>query len=739
MSYLQKSIPAYASIALLLALLASCGPNELNLIASSVGLDDFKSAVDFQSKNNYEEAKKAYQRVLDAQPNDISTRLNLANLYLQTGDNDKAVSNFQNILENEPGNAIASTGLAKSLEKMGKTQEATKIRANLVNGLQVSHSSQPTSEKKSIAKPEFFGKPKTFTYSKTLTYPGELSKNYSEEFQKSGDLKKELKLSITQTSKADILNNMYHYSNDTTVSLSENMLEKPTNQENTTETSLQFKTKVEYEVPMSKFTKFFFTSYPVPLLPDVSTKDGLKDAGKLSPFNTNNLFSTNNSGVESFTDSTSIYTYTNGTPNKTLQSNTYDGYVKLKQDADVEMVSLQEVLNRRVALNRRALTSNEISDQEKYYNNYQAEFNGAMQQFAHENTYYSDVLKSGDIKVIADTNVIDFKKTISEKYKTDASVSRQRADDSFQEQKVNCNIEKGVSKCGFTTTTTRNSDQFGTVSSTSSTKSIMKSSYKGVVFALSPMFKHIRDWTYYGYILKYDYEPIGKMGENIFKEFRYVDDSLFLALNDYNSVNSVNEKLSLEESNALEAYAISLPGSNIKAAAASAASANTACKAESGKLPENYDPEKQMYEGPNSKTVYQLLNNLNKLGISYKLPTSPDLCGDGGTPPDFFSKGLLNGTETTTGANGIPVLKNCQRDYLVAAATLQAYATAGYSRKSGVRSDGKTAEELAIQSSELMMKNLVEAEKLRDSTNKVPNSLYALGITKDCWSQALYP
>jgi tetratricopeptide (TPR) repeat protein len=66
----------------------------------------------------------ALESVLQRNPEDDITRIQLGNLYLEAGHDDEAIPWFRRALEREPDNAHARVHLAQSLANIGRVEEA---------------------------------------------------------------------------------------------------------------------------------------------------------------------------------------------------------------------------------------------------------------------------------------------------------------------------------------------------------------------------------------------------------------------------------------------------------------------------------------------------------------------------------------------------------------------------------------------------------------------------------------
>ena len=86
----------------------------------------YQAALDLELAGRGEEAREAYERVLQRDPKLVAARINLGRLLHGTGRLTEAESLYRAALEQDPGNAVAAFNLAVALEDQGRHEDAAR-------------------------------------------------------------------------------------------------------------------------------------------------------------------------------------------------------------------------------------------------------------------------------------------------------------------------------------------------------------------------------------------------------------------------------------------------------------------------------------------------------------------------------------------------------------------------------------------------------------------------------------
>ena len=74
--------------------------------------------------NQLEQAIEIYERIVIASPDDTKSQLQLATLYSQTNQHDKAIQTYTKLLETNTENLAYQDGIVSSLRAAGKNKQA---------------------------------------------------------------------------------------------------------------------------------------------------------------------------------------------------------------------------------------------------------------------------------------------------------------------------------------------------------------------------------------------------------------------------------------------------------------------------------------------------------------------------------------------------------------------------------------------------------------------------------------
>jgi len=87
---------------------------------------EFQQAYQYQQQGNWDAARQGYERVLERDPQHISSQVNLGVLYKRQGEYEQAARLYEQVLQQKPNHVIAHYNLALVYERQGRLSEAVR-------------------------------------------------------------------------------------------------------------------------------------------------------------------------------------------------------------------------------------------------------------------------------------------------------------------------------------------------------------------------------------------------------------------------------------------------------------------------------------------------------------------------------------------------------------------------------------------------------------------------------------